>query len=148
MLSVVNHDQPVFLPTTNIKLADINAVFAIALHMDQPTIPAGHSSSLISNLQYMFEHQHEGDNHNAKPFAYCYSRIGDFIPELVNQGCNPRVILDYSGNILWGLRQMGGSDILDNVKRITCGYQLSALCRVARDNVESRCNSFHPHSRY
>ncbi|MBK1988621.1 glycosyl hydrolase family 57 [Sphaerospermopsis aphanizomenoides BCCUSP55] len=120
VLSVVNHDQPVFLPTTNIKLADINAVFAIALHMHQPTIPAGHSGSLISNLQYMFEHQQEGDNHNAAPFAYCYSRMGDFIPELVNQGCNPRIMLDYSGNLLWGLRQMGRSDILDNLKRITC----------------------------
>jgi hypothetical protein len=120
VLSVVNHDQAVFLPTTNLKLADIDAVFAIALHMHQPTIPAGHSNSLISNLQYMFEHQHEGDNHNAKPFAYCYSRMGDLIPELVNQGCNPRVMLDYSGNLLWGLRQMGRSDILDNLKRITC----------------------------
>jgi hypothetical protein len=68
----------------------------------------------------MFEHQQEGDNHNANPFAYCYSRMGDFIPELVNQGCNPRVMLDYSGNLLWGLRQMGRSDILDNLKRITC----------------------------
>jgi hypothetical protein len=57
VLSVVNYDQPVFLPTTNIKLADINAVFAISLHMHQPTILAGHSRSLISNLQYMFEHQ-------------------------------------------------------------------------------------------
>ncbi|MEA5576451.1 glycosyl hydrolase family 57 [Anabaena sp. UHCC 0451] len=120
VLSVVNHDTPVFLPTTNIKLADVNAVFAIALHMHQPTIPAGQNGSLISNLQYMFEHQHEGDNHNAGPFAYCYSRIGDFIPELVNQGCNPRVMLDYSGNLLWGLRQMGRSDILENLQRITC----------------------------
>ncbi|MEB3150443.1 MAG: glycosyl hydrolase family 57, partial [Sphaerospermopsis sp.] len=91
VISVVNHNQPVFLPTTNIKLADVKAVFAIALHMHQPTIPAGYNGSLISNLQYMFEHQNEGDNHNAGPFAYCYSRMGEFIPELVHQGCNPRV---------------------------------------------------------
>jgi hypothetical protein len=120
ILSVVNHNQPIFLPNTNLKLADINAVFAIALHMHQPTIPAGYDGSLISNLQYMFEHQQEGDNHNAGPFAYCYSRMGDFIPELVHQGCNPRVMLDYSGNLLWGLGQMGRNDILDNLKRITC----------------------------
>ncbi|MCM0591580.1 MAG: glycosyl hydrolase family 57 [Gloeotrichia echinulata CP02] len=120
VLSVVNQNAPVFLPTTNIKLEDIKAGFAIALHMHQPTIPAGHSGELISNLQYMFEHPHQGDNHNAGPFAYCYSRIGDFIPELLNQGCNPRVMLDYSGNLLWGLRQMGRSDILDNLKRVTC----------------------------
>lgn len=120
VLSVVNHSHPVFLPTTNLKLTDLNAVFAIALHMHQPTIPAGHDGSLISNLQYMFEHQNEGDNHNAAPFAYCYSRMGDFIPELVHQGCNPRIMLDYSGNLLWGIRQMGRNDILDNLKRITC----------------------------
>lgn len=120
VLSVVNHDAPVFLPTTNIQLENVNAVFAIALHMHQPTIPAGHHGELISNLQYMFEHPQLGDNHNAAPFAYCYSRMGDFIPELVNQGCNPRVMLDYSGNLLWGLRQMERNDILDNLKRITC----------------------------
>ncbi|QOV22610.1 glycosyl hydrolase family 57 [Anabaenopsis elenkinii] len=120
VFSVVNHDAPVFLPSTNIRLEDVNAVFAIALHMHQPTIPAGPDGGLISNLQYMFEHSHEGDNHNAAAFAYCYSRMGDMIPELVHQGCNPRVMLDYSGNLLWGLRQMGRKDILDNLKRITC----------------------------
>lgn len=120
VLEVVNRNAPVFLPTTNLRLEDIKATFAIALHMHQPTIPAGHDGALISNLQHMFEHPHDGDNHNADAFAYCYSRMGDFIPELVNQGCNPRVMLDYSGNLLWGLRQMGREDILDNLKRITC----------------------------
>jgi hypothetical protein len=28
-------------------------------------------------------------------------------------------MLDYSGNLLWGLRQMGRGDVLDNLKRIT-----------------------------
>ncbi len=118
--SVVQHREPVFLPTTNIRLADVSAAFAIALHMQQPIIPAGAEGELISNLQYMFEHPQEGDNHNAGPFAHCYSRIADLIPELVAQGCNPRVMLDYSGNLLWGLRQMGRGDILDNLKRVTC----------------------------
>lgn len=120
VLSVVNNDAPVFLPTSNIKLENVKAVFAIALHMHQPTIPALSSGELISNLQYMFAHPQEGDNHNAGAFAYCYSRMGEFIPELVSQGCNPRVMLDYSGNLLWGLRQMGRDDVLDNLKRITC----------------------------
>lgn len=120
VLDVVNRDAPVFLPTTNLRLEDITATFAIALHMHQPTIPAGHDGGFISNLQHMFEHPNVGDNHNAAPFAYCYSRMGDFIPELVSQGCNPRVMLDYSGNLLWGLRQMGREDILNNLKRITC----------------------------
>lgn len=119
VLAVVNNQEPVFLPRTNIRLEDVRATFAIALHMHQPTIPAGGNGELISNLQYMFEHQGEGDNHNAGPFAYCYSRMGDFIPELVANGCNPRVMLDYSGNLFWGLRQMGREDILDNLKRIT-----------------------------
>lgn len=119
VLAVVNNQEPVFLPRTNIRLEDVRATFAIALHMHQPTIPAGGNGELISNLQYMFEHQGEGDNHNAGPFAYCYSRMGDFIPELVANGCNPRVMLDYSGNLFWGLRQMGREDILENLKRIT-----------------------------
>lgn len=118
--SVVQRDEPVFLPITNVRLEDIHAAFAIALHMHQPTTPAGANGEYISNLQYMFEHPQEGDNHNAGPFSWCYSRMGDFIPELVGNGCNPRVMLDYSGNLLWGLRQMGRSDVIDNLKRITC----------------------------
>lgn len=110
----------VFQPQSNIQFHRVSAAFAIALHMHQPTIPAGASGELINNLQYMFEHPYDGDNHNAGPFCYCYSRMADFIPDLVAQGCNPRVMLDYSGNLLWGLRQMGRADILDNLKRITC----------------------------
>lgn len=91
--------------------------------MHQPTIPAGANGELISNLQYMFEHQGEGDNHNASVFAWCYSRMGDWIPELVSNGCNPRIMLDYSGNLLWGIEQMGRNHILDNLKKITCDPQ-------------------------
>jgi hypothetical protein len=117
---IVNHNNPVFLPRTNLSLDNIKSGFACALHMHQPTIPAGHNGELICNLQHMFEHQGEGDNHNAGVFAWCYSRMGDFIPDLVNQGCNPRIMLDYSGNLLWGLIQMGRNDVLDNLKKITC----------------------------
>ena len=118
--SVVNHDQPVFLPISNIRLENVKSAFACALHMHQPTIPAGAHGELICNLQYMFEHQDEGDNHNAGTFAWCYSRMGDFIPELVGNGCNPRIMLDYSGNLLWGFQQMHRDDIINNLQRITC----------------------------
>jgi len=118
--SLVNHNQPIFLPHTNLKLDQIQAGFACALHFHQPTIPAGVNGGLISNLQYMFEHPQEGDNHNAEPFAGCYRRMGEFIPQLVAEGCNPRIMLDYSGNLLWGLRQMGRDDILNSLKTITC----------------------------
>jgi hypothetical protein len=121
--AVVNHDRPVFLPTTNLKLEQISAGFACALHMHQPTIPAGANGELICNLQHMFEHSGDGDNHNAGVFAWCYSRMGDLIPELVAQGCNPRIMLDYSGNLLWGLQQMGRDDVLGNLKKIACDRQ-------------------------
>ncbi len=121
--AIVNHDDPIFLPTTNLKLDNINAGFACALHMHQPTIPAGVNGELICNLQHMFENLGDGDNHNASVFAWCYSRMGDFIPELVAEGCNPRIMLDYSGNLLWGLVQMGRQDILDKLKLITCNSQ-------------------------
>jgi hypothetical protein len=117
---VTQAQQPVFLPRTNLKLEDINASFACALHMHQPTIPAGPAGTLISHLQYMFDHDGEGDNHNAHVFAQCYGRMGDFIPMLLEQGCNPRIMLDYSGNLLWGLGQMQRQDILDSLKKITC----------------------------
>lgn len=120
ILSIVNHQDPIFLPHSDINPHQIKSAFACALHMHQPTIPAGHDGSLICNLQYMFEHQGEGDNHNAGTFAWCYSRMGDFIPELVGNGCSPRIMLDYSGNLLWGFQQMNRHDIIDNLKKITC----------------------------
>ncbi len=121
--SIANHHDPIFLPTTNLRLEQITSGFACALHMHQPTIPAGANGELISHLQYMFEHQGEGDNHNAEVFAWCYERMGEFIPELVAQGDNPRIMLDYSGNLLWGLVQMGREDTINKLRNLTCNPQ-------------------------
>lgn len=107
-----------------IAFDQINAACAIALHMHQPQIPAGgdhlETAKIISNLEYMMTHQHIGDNHNAPVFRWCYQRMGEFIPELLNEGREPRVMLDYSGTLLWGLRQMGAHEVLDSLRRITC----------------------------
>jgi hypothetical protein len=109
------------------------AVFAVALHMHQPLIPAGgpdiKSAAVISNLKDMMDHQGTGDNHNAPVFAECYKRLGDFIPELRAEGKQPRVMLEYSGTLLYGLQQMGRQDVIDNLKKITCDPAL-------RDSVE------------
>jgi hypothetical protein len=123
ILEIVNHNDPIFLGSTNLRLEDINDGFACALHMHQPTIPAGRNGELISNLQYMYEHPGEGDNHNADPFAWCYRRLGEIIPQLLQEGCNPRIMLDYSGNLFWGFQQMGRNDILDNLKNLACNPQ-------------------------
>lgn len=117
---VTHTTAPVYLAETNLKLSQIRSGFACALHMHQPTIPAGENGSLISNLQAMLNNPHDGDNHNATVFAWCYERMGDWIPDLINQGCNPRIMLDYSGNLLWGLEQMGRSDILAKLRHLAC----------------------------
>jgi len=113
-----------YAPFSSIHWASVKASFGIALHMHQPTIPAEtddvQNARLISNLQHMMEHQHIGDNHNAPVFLNCYSRISDIIRELVGCGQNPRVMLDYSGNLLWGIKQMGESRVLDNLALVTC----------------------------
>ena len=41
ILALVQQPGPVFLPRTNLDLAQIRSGFACALHMHQPTIPAG-----------------------------------------------------------------------------------------------------------
>ncbi len=116
--------KDIYLPGIKTNTNNIQACFSIALHMHQPTIPAGHdnlqTAGLISNLEHMMNNQHTGDNHNAPVFLNCYSRISDIIREHVDQGHNPRVMLDYSGNLLWGLRQIEGGRVLDNLKYITC----------------------------
>jgi hypothetical protein len=114
----------VYSGTSNVDFKKVRASFGIALHMHQPTIPAGggdmRHAGLISNLQHMFENQGTGDNHNASVFYWCYQRLAQIIPDLVSQGKSPRVMLDYSGNLLWGLRQINGGEALENLKKITC----------------------------
>jgi hypothetical protein len=102
----------------------IQAGFACALHMHQPTIPAGADGELISHLQYMFEHSGEGDNHNASAFADCYKRLAEIIPQLIADGCSPRIMLDYSGTLLWGFEQMQRHDILDALRFLACDPQM------------------------
>ncbi len=100
-----------------IDFGSVRAGFACALHMHQPLIPAGGgdlaTAPLISNLRHMFENQHLGDNHNAGAFHWCYKRMGEFIPQLIAEGKRPRVMLEYSGTLLFGLREMGLHDVFD-----------------------------------
>ena len=119
--------QPVFLSRSSVSFDSIKSAAAIALHMHQPLIPAGgtdlSTAELISNLQYMMENQGIGDNHNAPVFQWCYKRMGEFIPQLIHEGKQPRVMLEYSGTLFHGLRKMGLNDVIDNLKRITLDDQ-------------------------
>ncbi|HEY4864778.1 MAG TPA: glycosyl hydrolase family 57, partial [Candidatus Dormibacteraeota bacterium] len=115
--------DPAFLPEGASGFGEIDSAFAIALHMHQPLIPAGgrelRTAGLISNLQWMLDNPAIGDNHNAPVFLWCYKRMGQFIPQLLDEGFQPRVMLEYSGTLLYGLRQMGADDVLDELARVT-----------------------------
>ncbi|MCM8773628.1 MAG: glycosyl hydrolase family 57, partial [Candidatus Omnitrophica bacterium] len=123
LLKLFSYEKRVYAPISNIDFNNLRSCCGIALHMHQPIIPAVGddlvNAKLISNLQYMMEHQNIGDNHNAPIFLKCYSRMSDIIRELVNLGYNPRVMLDYSGNLLLGLKLMGEEQVLENLKIIT-----------------------------
>ncbi len=116
--------RPIYLPDSSIDFDNIHSAFAIALHMHQPLIPAGgddlHTATVISNLKDMMDHPDIGDNHNASVFHWCYKRIGEFVPQLVREGKQPRVMLDYSGCLLHGLLQMGLDDVIGDLRTITC----------------------------
>ena len=122
--ALLQNREPVWLQHTNLRIEGISSAFACALHMHQPTIPAGQSGELISHLQYMLENPGEGDNHNAEPFAQCYRRMADLIPQLISEGCNPRIMLDYSGNLLWGVHQMGREDITGALRYLACDHTM------------------------
>lgn len=105
----------------------VRSAFAIALHMHQPLIPAGRTpdgsgdprrAGVIGNLQFMLEHPEVKDAHNAPAFLNCYKRMGDLIPQLLREGKRPRVMLDYSGCLLHGLRQMGATYVLDALRHL------------------------------
>lgn len=120
----VGRENVVFAGDRRIDFGRIRSAAAVALHMHQPLIPAGGAdlgtAAIIGNLQYMMEHQDVGDNHNAPVFLECYQRMGDFIRQLTGEGKEPRVMLDYSGTLLWGLRQMGANEAIDKLRAVTC----------------------------
>lgn len=119
--------KPVYLAEDWINFGKVRAVAAIALHMHQPLIPAGggdlRTAEIISNLKHMADNPNIGDNHNWSVFQWCYKRIGEFVPQLINEGKQPRAMLEYSGTLLHGLRQMGANDVLDTLKTVTCDHR-------------------------
>ena len=116
-------------PEGGVDFGSINSACAIALHMHQPLIPAGghdlQTAEVISNLKHMMDNPGIGDNHNASVFHWCYKRMGEFIPQLIDEGKQPRVMLEYSGTLFHGMRHMGLNDVFDNLKRITCDPRYS-----------------------
>jgi len=114
---------PAYLPESDVGFNAIRSAFAIALHMHQPLIPAGgpdlRTAQVISNLKHMMNNLGSGDNHNATVFHWCYKRMGEFIPQLVREGRRPRIMLEYSGTLLRGLRQMGFGDVFEDLGLIT-----------------------------
>ena len=118
------HTGPAYLPESAIDFRRITSGFAIALHMHQPLIPAGgpdlRTAGIISNLKHMMDYPHVGDNHNATVFHWCYKRMGEFIPQLVREGKHPRIMLEYSGTLMHGLRAMGLDDVFQALKLVTC----------------------------
>jgi hypothetical protein len=121
-------DQPVFLAPTSVDIAGIDSAFAVALHMHQPLIPAGgpdpRTAAIVSNLQWMLEHPDLGDNHNAPAFHWCYQRMGELICQLLAEGRQPRIMLEYSGTLLHGLRRAGLDDVVDALRPLTCDPNL------------------------
>src|SRR5208283_1676651 len=105
---------PIFRPESRIDFGRIRSASAIALHMHQPLIPAGGgnlaTAEIIGNLKHMMDNPGIGDNHNAAVFQWCYRRMGEFIPQLVGEGKDPRIMLEYSGTLLHGLRKQGAND--------------------------------------
>ena len=121
--TAAGRQRPVY-PDQQDFTATTSATFAVALHMHQPLIPAGgdgdlRSAGIISNLAWMMDHQDTGDNHNAPVFVRCYQRMGGFIRELIGEGSQPRVMLDYSGTLLHGMRQMGLDEVFEALGYLT-----------------------------
>ncbi len=118
-----SNNKTLFMNESGINFSGLKSACAIALHMHQPLIPAGggdlRTAAIVSNLKYMMDNQGIGDNHNASVFHWCYKRMGEFIPQLFNEGKQPRVMLEYSGTLFHGLRNMGLHDVFDNLKRVT-----------------------------
>ena len=104
-------------------LGGIESAAAVALHMHQPLIPAGGDelgqARIISNLEYMRERGSDSERHDARMFHQCYRRMGELVRTSLDAGQAPRVMLEYSGTLLHGLEQMGLTDVIDELRRVT-----------------------------
>jgi len=119
--------RPMAFGESRVDFAQVRSAFAIALHMHQPLILRGRgdlrNAAIISNLQAMRESASDEQRYNARVFRWCYERMGEFVPQLVREGKQPRVMLDYSGTLLWGFEQMGLEDVLKKLRDVTCDPQ-------------------------
>ena len=98
--------------------SSIGSACAIALHMHQPLLPTQGSYSVMSNLARMQRSSESGDSYNASMYQQCYQRPGELIPALVSEGLKPRLMLDYSGTLLYGLQQMALTPVLEALRRL------------------------------
>ena len=131
----IGASRPVFLHDSGIDFSRIRSAFANALHMHQPLIPCGDdlpTSEIASNLAQMVKRGNDEQRHNAEAFIWCYKRMGEFIPQLVEQGRQPRVMLDYSGTLLWGLSKMGLGHVFELIADNNLRSAISLQGRVAR----------------
>ncbi|MBI4622042.1 MAG: glycosyl hydrolase family 57 [Verrucomicrobia bacterium] len=121
-------DRSVFLHESGIDFGRARGACAVALHMHQPLIPAGgpgrgadpRHEPLVGNLRFMEGSPFEEDRHNADVYRRCYRRPGEFIPQMVCEGRQPRLTLDYTGTLFLGLQQMGAHDVLDALRTLAC----------------------------
>ena len=139
--------EAIYLPRSGFDFGNIRSCCANALHMHQPLIPAGgddlRTADVISNLKHMMDNQHIGDNHNATVFHWCYKRLGEFIPQLIQEGKQPRIMLEYSGTLFHGMRHLGLDDVFDSLDHhLQPG--LLAHHRMAWRSVGARRSSLHP----
>lgn len=108
---------------TDVDLGSVRAAFGIALHMHQPIVLGADSdltaAPLIGNLEFMLASGNDGDRYNATVYQECYERMARLIPQLVDAGHRPRIMLDYSGTLLWSLERMGRGDILASLRQVS-----------------------------
>ena len=116
--------RPVYPPDNGVDFGRIRSAFAVALHMHQPLIPAGGPTCAPRRRSATCSTCWTTPAMRRQPqrpgVSWCYKRMGEFIPQLVDEGSQPRVMLEYSGTLLHGLRQMGPSDVIDALRPITC----------------------------
>jgi isoaspartyl peptidase/L-asparaginase-like protein (Ntn-hydrolase superfamily) len=112
--------RPLSKRPKTIDWSRVQSAASIGLHFHQPQILESgvplHEAQIVSNVEDMRRQGHW----DATKYLECYERLGkDICPRLTSQGFRPSVMVEYSGTLLWGLRQMGRADIVsEGVNRL------------------------------
>lgn len=96
----------------------MEAVYVPWLHMHQPLVwlKTDKKEEMVSNLQKMILSKDQKESWDGRLIARAYKNPAKYVKILKKRGCEPRIVLDYSGILLESLEELGRKDFFEKIE--------------------------------